>query len=282
MRTNNIDDPASWRMWDGTGSGSIVASLNPYTNTLRPAHATRVRAGVRPCRHDLREPHLEHVFQEVAPDRRLAGPGLGPSLGFYYYTSDDLVNWSQPKLLMRGRLPWTYQRCIDPEQIRDPSLLDPNSESRNFDTTGQRGFLYFTRFHINASCDTSLDRDLIRIPIEFANRQPGGPTVESLTASDPTPAVGDAVQFTANNVADPDGGTITTYKWDLDGDGNYELDSGTSPRASRSYTANERLTVTVRACDNDGKGTDRTLVLGHRDGPASGAAPAIRRGLDRR
>ena len=37
---------------------------------------------------------------------------------------------------------------------------------------GQRPYLFFTRFN-TASCASSLDRDLIRIPIEFSNQAPG-------------------------------------------------------------------------------------------------------------
>ena len=92
--------------------------------------------------------------------------------GFYFFTSDDLINWSPAKLLMKAELPWTY-RCQDgPEQLRDPSLLDNDSTSRNFETIGQRPFLFFTRFNVqfndDGSCYTSLDRDLIRIPVEFS------------------------------------------------------------------------------------------------------------------
>ena len=75
--------------------------------------------------------------------------------GFYYYTSDDLVNWSPAKLLMKGRLPWTYSCGDGPEQIRDPSLLDNDSKSRNFDTVGQRPFLYFTRFKSSSTAPTA-------------------------------------------------------------------------------------------------------------------------------
>src|SRR5512145_759062 len=66
---------------------------------------------------------------------------------------------------MQGPLPWAYQ-CGGPEVLRDPSLLDDDSGSRNFETIGQRPYLFFTRFHLNG-CAWSLDRDLIRIPLEF-------------------------------------------------------------------------------------------------------------------
>ena len=77
-------------------------------------------------------------------------------------------------------------------------FLDNDSTSRNFDTIGQRPYLYFTRFNVGfdspASCFTSLDRDLIRIPVEFSNQQPGGPSA-MLAASQVSPRTGELVQF---------------------------------------------------------------------------------------
>ena len=45
-----------------------------------------------------------------------------------------------------------------------PVVLDPLSPSRNFQTVGQRAYLYFTRFN-----NFGYDRDLLRVPIEFSN-----------------------------------------------------------------------------------------------------------------
>jgi hypothetical protein len=45
-----------------------------------------------------------------------------------------------------------------------PALLDPASTSRNFETTGKTAYLYYTRHNFGQG---SLDRDLIRISVEF-------------------------------------------------------------------------------------------------------------------
>jgi hypothetical protein len=66
---------------------------------------------------------------------------------------------------MEAELTWTYQ-CGDPDPISYPSLLNPSSPDRNFSTTGQKVYLYFTRFN-NTNCLLLQDRDLIRIPIKF-------------------------------------------------------------------------------------------------------------------
>jgi hypothetical protein len=272
LRTDNIDNPASWRLWDGTGFNRTSADpyrtpgLNPANHVCAPVSRDRLGTISESLTWStyFKKWLLVGSWQGASPGPAYAGSG------FYYFTSDDLVNWSEGKFLMRGRLPWTH-RCSDPpEQVRDPSIIDPDSEARNFDSTGQRAFLYFTRFNVSGSssnCSTSLDRDLIRVPIEFTNQQAGGPKVNSLTTPDTTPAVG-TVDFTAS-AQDTDGGSITKYLWDLDGDGSFEHDSGTSPVASANYAAPDRLTVTVRACDNSGKGTDHTLFLNVGNAPRS-------------
>ena len=77
--------------------------------------------------------------------------------GFYYSLSDDLVHWSAPIRIMDTRA-WG-----DVGELRlYPSLLDPASSSRNFETTGRSPWLYFTRFHGGFG---SLDRDLVRVRI---------------------------------------------------------------------------------------------------------------------
>jgi hypothetical protein len=125
-----------------------------------------------------------------------------PVPGFYYSLSNDLIHWSAAKLLLRGELDWTYQCSDYPDlPIRDPSLLDPASSSRNFEDVHQHAYLYFTRFNYdfweNGECSQSLDRDLVRVPIEFsdASGHPDPPNPPP-PVSPPPPAPADAGQVT--------------------------------------------------------------------------------------
>jgi hypothetical protein len=86
--------------------------------------------------------------------------------GIYYSTSDDLIDWTPRELIVEKENRHTY-RCGDPNPVDYPSVLDPDSTSRNFETTGKRAYLYFTRFNYE-SCKQTFDRDLIRVPIEFS------------------------------------------------------------------------------------------------------------------
>ena len=62
-------------------------------------------------------------------------------------------------------LVFTWQ-CGDEFPWGFPSVIDHKSRDRNFGTSGQSFHLYFTR-HNRGGCVSSLDRDLIRLPIKF-------------------------------------------------------------------------------------------------------------------
>ena len=77
-----------------------------------------------------------------------------------------------------------------------------------------------------------------------------GPT--AAVAISPNPAsIGTTVNFNASGSSDPDG-TIVNYEWDLDGNGSFELDTGTSSTTSRTYTSGGARTIRVRVTDDDG------------------------------
>jgi hypothetical protein len=122
----------------------------------------------------------------------LVGQQGAPVPGFYYSLSDDLLHWTRDKLLMQAPLDWTH-RCDQPNPVRDPSLIDAGSLTTNFETTRQRAYLYFTRFNYDydgfGNCSQTLDRDLIRIPIEFSGQSPPPPPPPPPPASsEPSPA----------------------------------------------------------------------------------------------
>ncbi len=85
--------------------------------------------------------------------------------GVWYATSENLHDWSVPIRILEAELPSTY-RCGDPDPIAYPSLIDPDSGSRNFDVSGRRALLYFTRMHYEG-CRQTEDRDLVRVPVEI-------------------------------------------------------------------------------------------------------------------
>jgi subtilisin-like proprotein convertase family protein len=68
----------------------------------------------------------------------------------------------------------------------------------------------------------------------------------------PNPVVaGQPVTFDAGGSTDD--GTIVRYEWDLDGNGSYETDGGSSPLVTRAYPNATVMNIGVRATDDDGR-----------------------------
>lgn len=164
MRTQNLSDPTSWRFWDGKGfDGQFV---NPYTTT-----PDKPESHVCPALEwdDIGASLNDSITYNTYLNRYvlvgLSADTIGGReiWGIYYSFSDDLIHWTRRKLLREIILPWTAKKNTDVMYLY-PSLLDPASESRNFETTGKTAYLYYTRHNFGQG---SLDRDLIRVAVEF-------------------------------------------------------------------------------------------------------------------
>ena len=81
-----------------------------------------------------------------------------------------------------------------------------------------------------------------------------------MTAVDRTPAVGEPVAFDASGSADANG-KVEKFRWDMDGDGKFERDTGKDATTSEVFSDAKQVTVTVRVVDDDGKFTDDTEVM---------------------
>jgi hypothetical protein len=167
MRTANLADPKSWRAWDG--SQFNVRFIDPYLGT--DEHLTSHVC--QPVSYDEIQLMVESLTFNTYLDRYLlVGTAVGPgrvgemASEIYFSTSDDLIHWTPRRPVMEVQSRHTY-RCGNPDPVAYPSVLDPDSTSRNFETTGKRAFLYFTRFNYEG-CRETLDRDLVRVPIEFS------------------------------------------------------------------------------------------------------------------
>jgi uncharacterized delta-60 repeat protein len=111
--------------------------------------------------------------------------------------------------------------------------------------------------------------DSVSHTVTVANRLP----VASIAAAPEAPLTGEQVTFDASGSSDPDG-SITRYEWDLDGDGTFETDTGTDPRAARSYARSGSVTVGVRVRDDDGASTTSSRVVNVADRPPVAALTA--------
>jgi PKD repeat protein len=100
---------------------------------------------------------------------------------------------------------------------------------------------------------------------EVASRYAAGvnvPPTASFTASPTTANPGQTVSFNGSASADSDG-SIAKYEWDLDGNGTYETDTGTTATTTKSYTTSGAVTVKLRVTDNKGATaeTSRTVTV---------------------
>jgi hypothetical protein len=184
MRTQSLADPGSWRGWDGTGFN--VSFINPYTQSGNPAD--HVCEPVDPDLYTMSSAlvYSKYLGRYVLVDLLNGGGSYNPLPadkvpGIYYSTSADLIHWDPPKLLMEAEITETFE-CGDDNPVRVPSLIDHTSGSRNFETIGQRAYLYFVRANMQydqTPCYLDFDRDLVRIPVEFFQQSQPPPPATS-------------------------------------------------------------------------------------------------------
>jgi hypothetical protein len=155
IRTRTLADPSSWRAWDGKAFAHRF--FDPYRSSefsglCKPIPGLGLIDGL--------------VYSTYL--HRWIGTGMAVrdgKAGVYYTTSKDLVHWSPMKLLMETG---TNGGCGDPARIAYPSLLDPNSASRTFQTIGRTAYLYYTRWNpVNCMTTDEYNRDLVRVPVEI-------------------------------------------------------------------------------------------------------------------
>lgn len=154
LRTDDIADPAAWRAWDG--EGFTVAFVDPYTTVVDDPGAYGCVSVVQAPVGGLSYHEGLGVFVAVTA---LVVDGVS---GNYLRTSSDLIRWGEPVLVNEAEFVWTG----DGEAPYDAyaTLLDPSSDSRNFDRIGSTPYVYFSRFN---SLDPR-DYDLIRVPIRLS------------------------------------------------------------------------------------------------------------------
>jgi hypothetical protein len=160
MRTNSLDDPASWRAWDGSGFNLSLTS--PYVpGGPAPVCAfldTLVWSGQITYNTYLNR----YVLVTLAPVNESDGR---PVCGFYYALSADLIHWSKLQLLAEALCRMVgsgSQQSIEPVQVAYPSIVDHTDTTINFERAGRTPYLYYTRLS-----DMGGPLDLVRVPLTF-------------------------------------------------------------------------------------------------------------------
>ena len=158
MRTDTLSDPDSWRAWDGTGFNMsfVDAYLDPTVDV--DAHRCPFVSydEIGAMTYGLSYNTYLEQFVVIGVD----GDWPDGNMGFYFSTSDDLINWLPKKLLLL-----TEQRDpMDPTAPFSayPTFVDPDDPSVNFERPGQAPFFYYSRFNSRGTTDVDLMRRRVR------------------------------------------------------------------------------------------------------------------------
>lgn len=161
MRSDDLADASAWRAWNG--SDFSVRFVDPYREAV-PDERGHVCAPVATDRLTSFVASVVHHRPSGTYVALMAG-ARPEGTGIFAVSSTDLLHWGRP-ILIRPVPLLTRFECGDSEAFFYPSLLDPDSPSRNFEDVGQHAYLYLTRIRLE-SCQPGPERDLIRIPVEI-------------------------------------------------------------------------------------------------------------------
>ncbi len=168
MRTNNILDPASWRVFDGAGYNG-----QPQNGVTCPDVMSHYGGSWAPGSLSWSYYLNRAVY--------LAFGDWNGRQGFWIRTSlnDDLTAWSAPSLVYEARLSWGDNGAYRGRPMNVyPSFLDPDAPSlgtSNYDRIGQSPYLYWVR-----TFGQETRREVVRVRVRFeagvpeiANRMQG-------------------------------------------------------------------------------------------------------------
>ena len=99
---------------------------------------------------------------------------------------------------------------------------------------------------------------------QFDSNGPEPRPVASFTATPNPPRAGQSVTLNASGSHYADG-SIVKYEWDLNGDGTYETNTGSSPTTTTSFANPGTYTVGLRVTDSDGAtgNTTKQIAVGN-------------------
>lgn len=161
MRTDRIDDPSSWRAWNG--KDFTVQFVDPYVGPVSdPSRHVCAPVGkgklITPLGGIVRHQSSGAYILLMAGTRDTQS-------GIYASASWDLIDWSEPSLVWA--LPMASSGGSCPQTVYDyPSLIDAASSDRNFASVGDGAALYFVAHHYK-NCRGGPDRDLMRRPVRL-------------------------------------------------------------------------------------------------------------------
>lgn len=215
--------------------GSEYANSLPSNNVRRRSEQVEYLPSAAAGGHDLAD--LAYAIYQF----QLDGYDLESTLRFTWTTTQDFANaWVGLADFQRDRWEWHALPA-------DGSLAF--DAARNISVTGT--------MYVIVLCGGKdyWTLKLLRVGPELA------PPAIWLYAS---PQVDNApllVNFDATGTFDPDGGSITKYEWDWEGDGIYDADTGTTPTASHVYTEVGDYPAVLRVTDDENATSSKAIMI---------------------
>lgn len=169
IRTPDLADPRAWRAWGGSSFTIAFADAEREQIDDAARHVCAPVAGGRLVGivSSVTRHKASGLYIAMMAARQPPGEGHGAT-GVYYATSPDLIDWS-PSVLLRAMPILVPNDCSDTKSFYYPSLIDPDSSSRNFEDTGDRAYLYLTKIYLD-HCKVGMKRDLVRLPVAIGAR----------------------------------------------------------------------------------------------------------------
>lgn len=186
---------------------------------------------------------LGALFACLAPPALAANQAVSVRDNFFTPSSvavkpGESVSWT----LSSGDAP--HNVAFDDGSFMQPSpaAFAPWARDRTFAAEGK--FRYFCQIH-------GAPGGLGMSGVAYVNAAGNVPPTASFRATPGVIQPGQSVSFDAAASSDPDG-TIARYEWDLDGNGSFETDTGTTATVSRVYSTPGTVSVKLRVTDNGG------------------------------
>jgi hypothetical protein len=168
MRTKTLDDPASWRAWDGSDFKLQMASPYAVGGDV-PECEFLPSAGRQDAGTLTYNTYIDRYMRVWSWGQWIDEQTL--ICGFYFSLSSDLIHWSDIQLVARADIgvSWSCDLgpgappMLEPVQVQYPSIIDHADSTTNFERPGRTPYLYYTRHNGGYW----LDRDLVRVPLTF-------------------------------------------------------------------------------------------------------------------
>jgi hypothetical protein len=226
---------ASYTQQDLHQWGREFNTALPYNNVTIDENAALYSPNSE--RPNLHLPEMAYAIYQF----QLDGYDLETALWFTWTGTGGYDNaWIGLSNFQRDR--WDWQ----PLPFQESLAFDP---ARNVSDTGV--------MYVVVMCGGTL-------PWRLAQVRVGPEFVAPEVTLDALPLAGNApltVNFDASASFDPDGGSISKYEWDWEGDGIYDADTGTNATTSHTYMIAGAYPAAVRATDDDSNSSSASVDI---------------------